>query len=34
MTTPSSIDFDNANALLGSFLSNGRFFSLITPAGQ
>ena len=33
MTTVSPIGFDNANALLGSFLSNGHFVSLITPAG-
>ncbi|MFO1431687.1 MAG: glycosyl transferase [Candidatus Competibacteraceae bacterium] len=33
MTTLSPIDFDNANALLGRFLANGRFFSLITPTG-
>ncbi len=33
MTTVSPIDFDKANALLGSFLSNGRFVSLITLAG-
>src|SRR5512143_965504 len=33
MTTVSPIDFDNANVPLGGFLSNGRFFSLITPAG-